>query len=233
MGVTVKRAAQPHELTAILRKFKAVTLVTHWRFTRLLPEDIVDDSVLLRALISPKGRVQQAISRTVSECDPGLLEDEAASNVHDHPLRERLATVLNSIAAASHALYKEPSDTLPSDGNGASARLIERLTRTELEQAFPGLIAFGRSVEFSDGMRSVQEVVNAIPEDFNGTLDLTTCNSVILGKAIKASHPNCLVAMNRYPTALHVRLPLYKLVIEDLARHPVSFADALMRFHTN
>src|SRR5205085_1094422 len=107
----------------------------------------------------------------------------------------RLASALNSVAAASQSLYKLSDDVSLPGISAAESPVIERLTRVELEQAFPGLIAFGRSVEFSDGMRSVHEVVTAVPKGFNGLLDLTTCNSVILGKAIKAGHPDCLVAM--------------------------------------
>jgi hypothetical protein len=231
MGVTVRRAAKPHDLTDLLQNFKVVTLVTHWRFTRLLPEDIIDVHGLLHALAVPEGHVQEAVRRAILARGPELLDEEMVFNAQTADLRERLASTLSAIAAASHALYGATSDDLPSAGNGASPNTIERLTRSDLEQAFPGLIAFGRSVEFSDGMRSIQEVVEAVPNGFNGMLDLTTCNSVILGKAIKARHPYCLVAMNRYATALHVRMAIYKLVIEDLARRASPFADALSRFH--
>jgi len=233
LGVTVRRAARLDDFTDLLRSKKVVTLVTHWRFTRLLPEDIVDERDLWHALVAPEGRVQRAVARAVSRIDPELLVEEEARAPRASSLRERLSVALNSVAAASHALYRASNEPLSPDWNGAPSGVIERLTRTELEQAFPSLIAFGRSVEFSDRMFAVQEVVAAVPNGFDGLLDLTTCNSVILGKAIKAKHPDCLVAMNRYATALHVRMPLYKLVIEELARRAAPFADTLSKFHTN
>jgi hypothetical protein len=233
MGVMVMRSTQPDGLTDLLLNFKAVTLVTHWRFMRVLPEDIVDVHGLLRALATPDGRVQLAVAQAVSERDPKLLKEQADSDAQIYALRERLASALNSVVTASHALYTAAGDDLRFAEGGVSAPMLERLTRTELEQTFPDLIAFGKSVEFSDRMHGVQKVVDAVPKGFNGTLDLTTCSSVVLGKAIKASHPDCLVAMNRYATALHVRMPLYKLVIEELEQRPAIFADALSRFHTN
>jgi hypothetical protein len=233
LGVTVSRATRPQELTELLTTFKAVTLVTHWRFMRLLPEDIIDVRGLLHALTTAEERVPQAVGRAVAAHDPGLLAAAAGNAAHLDELRARLASALNAIVAASHALYRPTGNDLPSAQRGDSANALDRLTRVELEQAFPDLIAFGRSVEFSDRMYGVPEVVEAVPRGFNGMLDLTTCNSVILGKAIKARHPDCLVAMNRYATALHVRMPLYQLVIEHLAQRPTTFADALTKFHTN
>lgn len=232
LGVTVRRDGRLADLTNLMRHFKVVTLVTHWRFTTLLPEDIIDPNALWHALTFPESRVQQAIARAASGFDPKLFSEKAFYEQFD-TLGTRLATVLNSVISASHALYSVSNHASPLDMNVAASPMIERLTRVELEQSFPELIAFGRSVEFSDGMRCVPEIVTAVPKGFDGLLDLTTCSSVILGKAIKTSHPDCLVAMNRYATALHVRMPLYKLVIEDLARRPSVFADALARFHTN
>jgi hypothetical protein len=233
LDVTVRRAARLSEFTELLRNFKVVTLVTHWRFTRLSPDDILDPRALWRALAAPEGHVQQAVARSVSRSDPELLAQEETGRARDSSLRERLATTLNSIAAAAHALYGGPNSAVLTDLQGASPGVIERLTRVELEQAFPGLIAFGKSVEFSEGMLAVQNVADAVPHGFDGVLDLTMCNSVILGKAIKAKHPDCLVAMNRYAIDLYVGMPIYKLVIEDLARRPAPFTDTLSKFHTN
>jgi hypothetical protein len=233
LGVTVLRGVRLSDLTELLAKFKVVTLVTHWRFTRLIPEDILDAYGLCRLLILSESRMHAAVARAVSDHDPTLLEKASAPSVQLQELRERLAAALNHVTATSHALYKASDGTMPPLGAVASNGMLERLTRVEIEQSFPGLIAFGRSVEMSDGMRSVQEVVQAVPEGFAGLLDLTTCNSVILGKAIKAHHPECIVAMNRYAIPLHVRMPLYKLVIQDLAACPSPYADALSRFHTN
>jgi hypothetical protein len=233
MGVTVRRDAHLNDLTDLLRKFKVVTLVTHWRFMRVLPGDIIDVHGLWRALASPEGRVQLAVAKEVSLNDPSLLATEPVATERQQVVRERLAAALTSVAAASHALYKSSDGTARPVEVGRPGGVLERLTRVELEQSFPGLIAFGKSVELSDRMYGVQEIVAGVPEGFSGLLDLTTCNSVILGKAIKARHPDCLVAVNRYETPLHVRMPLYKLVIQQLTQRDTSYADALARFHTN
>lgn len=233
LGVTVCLTVTPGELTELLRNFKVVTFVTHWRFTRLLPEDLIDVDGLLNSLARPASRVQWAVRQALLARDPDVLADTSRWAERATGVRERLTLALSAIAVASHALYRSVADDAPPAEDQYRTDELERLTRVELERAFPNQVAFGKSVEFSDGMRSVQDVVDAVPVGFNGTFDLTSCNSVILGKAIKASHPNCLVAMNRYPTDLYVRMPIYKLAIEYLNENHIPFTEALIRFHTN
>jgi hypothetical protein len=233
LGVSVVRWADLSNLSKLLSQFKVVTLVTHWCFMELGPEDILDLHQLWMSLSTPSGRVHLAVARAVSEEDPTLLAATNATQLESTDIRLRLANALTTIVAASHRPYKTSDETMGAETGGASNKVLERLTRVELEQSFAGLIAPGKSVEFSDCMRGVNEIVAGVPATFDGLLDLTTCNSVILGKAIKSSRPNCVVAMNRYGTPLHVRMPLYKLVIEDLARRPAPYADTLSRFHKN
>jgi hypothetical protein len=233
LGVHVVRAAELCHLVDLLSRFKVVTLVTHWRFMKLRPEDILDVRLLWESLSAPPGRVHSAVARAVSKEDPNLLDATNAPHLESADIRFRLANSLTSVVVASHRAYKTSEDTTGADPVAPPGDTLERLTRVELEQSFAGLIAPGKSVELSDCMRGVNEIVASVPATFDGLFDLTTCNSVILGKAIKASRPHCVVAMNRYETALHVRMPLYKLVIEDLSRRPGPYADTLSRFHKN
>lgn len=78
-------------------------------------------------------------------------------------------------------------------------------------------------------MKTIPEVIGTVPLDFSGLLDLTICNSVILGKAIKNFRGACFVAVSRYPAELHVRLGLYLLALRMIARKRMSFIDALSR----
>jgi hypothetical protein len=233
LGVCVVRAADLGDLSNLLARFKVITIVTHWRFMKLRPEDILDIHQLWESLATPASRVHSAVARALSKEDPTLLAAASSSQVDSADFRLRLAGALTSVVVASHRAYKVSDNSSETESVPAPNEVLERLTRIELEQSFAGLIAPGKSVEFSDCMRGVSEIVASVPKGFSGLLDLTTCNSVILGKAIKSSRPNCVVAMNRYETPLHVRMPLYKLVIEELARSPSPYADTLSRFHKN
>lgn len=231
LGVHVVRSADLQKTSELLARFKVVTLVTHWRFMKILPEDILDVRQLWESLATPNGRVHSAVARAVSKEDPPLLEAAQAPFVASADFRLRLANALTAVVAAAHRPYNMAYETSGAETVDVSDGTLERLTRVELEESFAGLIAPGKCVEFSDCMRAVGEIVSSVPARFDGVLDLTSCSSVILGKAIKVIHQNCVVAMNRYETFLHVGMPRYKLVIEDLARKPAPYVDILSRYH--
>jgi hypothetical protein len=131
----------------------------------------------------------------------------------------------NCVLAAGHREYSATSRTPL-----LLTRIPEwRLTRPALEVAYGNAIAPGRAVEFADGMRTIAEVVTALPRRYAGFLDMTVCNSVILGEAIKAARPHCIVAVNHYPTEPHIRLLLYRRMMRRLRRHPEDFRVAIGR----
>lgn len=232
-GVRVLRGARAGDMPELFHRFQVVTLVTHWRFPSILPEEILDERALLLALAAPAGRMQQAASRAVRTRTPEIFDNGDAQTLAASPdrLRATLAAALNRVAADAHAHYNSEGDApQPAPTSDDPEDALLRLTRDELEHVFDGLIAPGKSLEFADGMASSRDLVAAIPAGYDGVLDLTTCNSVIPGKAVKRVHKDCLVAMNRRAAALHVRMSKYKLIIEELRRRPAPFPDTMMRF---
>jgi hypothetical protein len=105
-------------------------------------------------------------------------------------------------------------------------RLPQRLTRVRLELAFPENVEPAPCVEFHDGLQPVAAVLTQFPASYRGVVDLTVCNSVILGDAIKLVHRECLVTMNRYPADLVDRMIFYDLVIASLVRKSRPYRDA-------
>jgi len=234
LGVTVNRAAQLADLVTLLREFKVVTLVTHWRFMRFRPTDVLDPVGFLSAVRRPRTLVEHAVQRGFKEFHRELLDEGVLYGSPEH-LRVRMVEVLNEIIAVAHRLYQpdkgigEVDDNAQPEAGLSDSRSLDRLTRAALELSFPREIASGKAVEFVDGMKTISEIVDQIPITFTGLLDLTICNSVILGEAIKNSRPECLVAVNRYPAELHVRLGMYRLTILMLSRRHMSYMDALSR----
>jgi hypothetical protein len=49
------------------------------------------------------------------------------------------------------------------------------------------------SIEFFDGLMPYSQVLSAIPEDFDGILDLCVCHPVVFVDAIVRARPGCLV----------------------------------------
>lgn len=234
LDVTVNRRLRLADLTDLLGRFRVVTLVAHWRFTRIRPEDILDVFSFLEALQAPQSRVQQSLLQAFTERSPQLLNG-SLSGYTSTELQEKVAETINSVIAAAHALYRTggaKGGAPVSDDEGLDVRPLDRLTRVAVEQAFPSYIVPGRAIEFSEGMYSVEEILNVIPYSFSGLLDLTVCNSVIIGEVIKNYRPDCRVAVNRYPAELYVRMALYKQAITLLSRHPAPYMDVLTKIHT-
>ena len=86
-------------------------------------------------------------------------------------------------------------------------------------------------IEFSDGLHTTPELIQSIPIDFSGLLDLTICHSVIPAADIR-SERRCLVAGNRKPAELRSRMYLYGLEIELLAKNPRPFVDVIKEVHS-
>jgi hypothetical protein len=214
-GVTLVRDAKLADFGALAARFPIVTFVSHWRFRALRVPELNDfDALVLRLEEAPN-----ALVRAIREAL--LVQDrEALRDSH------RLVNAFNSVLRTAHSEYVTDRHE--------SVLLMkippQRLTRSAIEKAFPDFITPAPAVEFADGMKTTNEVVDAIPLDFAGLLDLTVCNSAILGDIIKAARPSCTVAVNRYPTEPHIRLVLYHHIIDELARRTAPFAEAMACF---
>jgi hypothetical protein len=84
----------------------------------------------------------------------------------------------------------------------------------------------GDQVEFSDGLRSLDEVVAQVPVRPGAILDLTICYSTVLADAIKWKHPEWQVRSNEEQAPLKFGLLFYKHKIKRLTLSPINYLDA-------
>jgi hypothetical protein len=231
-GVTVCYDARLADLNDLLNRFPVVTLVAHWRFASVEPEDILNAPRLLELLQAPQADLAQAIRGAFEILDARLLQKETARRLSGAELRQRVAEVIRTTADEAERLYWDDSAGSHFNPHQMQDGLRDRLTRWEFEQAFPDCIVPARPVEFSDGMFTVPELIEAVPQDFRGMFDLTVCNSVIPANSIRHRRPNCLVAANRRPAELRSRMYLYGLEISTLAKRPMPFIDVIKHVHT-
>lgn len=87
------------------------------------------------------------------------------------------------------------------------------------------------AIEYADGPRSLHEVVEALPADFAGVVDLTVCNSTRAIAAIKRARPRCSVLANRDATRLDLRLAMYRQVLRLVDRERTCYLEAAHRVH--
>lgn len=216
LGVTVVRSATLADVTSLTKRFHVVSILAHAPSAGIEAGDIVRPQLFVetaRAGTSPdQKRIRRILRCGGVELDPGAPP----------PSADRVAAILNAVLWTSR-----PSEP----------RRRGQLDRTHVEDAFPGAIGAAPVLELHDGLHSLGAVRAAIAGDFDGVLDLSACTSVVLAEAFKRSTEKYVVLGTRRTTHPRLRLTLYALWLEELARArgPVRFtkvvdvvADALM-----
>jgi hypothetical protein len=161
-------------------------------------------------------RIRAHLGNTVTAEDSGNGEDE----------RERLCSALNSLLDEGRTSAGADS---PMGHGGLSAlqfRWYER--RAIVEASMPGAFRGGAAVEFAGGFRTIEEIAGAISPSYAGTLDLTICQSVLLGETIRRKCGKCLVLTSAETTSMDFRFAVYHQVIEILARSSRPFEDVVI-----
>jgi hypothetical protein len=221
LGVTVVSVARPNELRELFGRFEVVTLVGHFRLARVMPSDVLDTRRLLELVRQPLDDVQRELRAWCERNDPGLLRDDPT------PPQERLAAAIDALVAAAHADYTRYSTWNPSDVRAPADELpplFARLTRVAFEESLgPTILPAAPAVELLDGLFTIPAVVEVVPEEFSGVIDLGLCNSVILGGAIRRRRERPRALIGRWLADAVVPWSVYNLVIQELAIKPAPY----------
>jgi len=86
------------------------------------------------------------------------------------------------------------------------------------------------ALALADGMMKMDEFVQALPTDFNGVLDLASCQGGNIFDKLKAQCPSCQVQASQLQTPLNYRLFAYPLVIELINKNKrISYHEAYIQ----
>lgn len=229
-GVNVIRHATISTLTTLLHDHFIVTIVTHSAWPPIRENDLHHPQSLVDAIQRRRGPVPEALKAIL--LNGGAIGPQG-SFVTTQNLARELTQWLRKVTEDAHTWFGRGVDEFTSSLEADSSVLpLRYLTRPALELAFPDEIAPGRAIELRDGLHTLPELIAAIPQAFSGILDLTICNSAILGPAIKLARPDCLVAVNRALADPDVRFVRYRVVIKSLRRHPAPFGKVLAEVHS-
>lgn len=235
MGVAVVTRVNREQLMELLRHRRVVTVMAHWRFDRIVPDDIVDTEKILAELELGSTSVRRALAASIVERGAGWLLQPATKN-STRESREELARQLDGIAEDSTRAYRRSigrwrvaTESLGSAGEVSSAHERIALPRPVLEAEFPGSLRQGRAVELGDGFVTISQFTESIPQGFAGVLDLSICNSIFLAEAVKRVRRDCLVVTNEQPAVVLSRFLRYVYTIRELKRSRGSYVDALLR----
>jgi hypothetical protein len=205
LGVALVERATLAELHCAVAAWPVTTLVAHWRSARFRPPDIAD-AASVRAYLTKAG-----------------VTLPPANGNHEH---EALCAALNAVL--DQGTGDAAADTPMSHG-GLSAQQFRWHERREvIEAALPGSFRGGAAVEFAGGFHTIAEITAGFAPAYAGTLDLTVCQSVLLGEMVRAKCPKSLVLSSAETTSMDFRFAVYHQVIEILARSPRPFEDAVI-----
>ena len=200
LGVRVAGGATFADFLRIVCEAPVVTLVAHWRSARFRREDIAD-AAAVRAYLEQHAN----------------LADSAAE-----PAWDRLNALLDRIAG------EDEENPAGSSGYEAARQYRWQGARAQIEPGLGGAVRGGAAVEFADGFHLVGEIVAGIPAGYAGTLDLTVCQSVMLGEEVKRKCRHSLVLTSSGLASMDYRFALYRQVLELLAARPQPFEDAVV-----
>jgi hypothetical protein len=213
-GVSVIERATLADLHKTLPAYPVTTLMAHWRSARFRPDDI-----------SRTSRVAEYLAERAAAPDALRASDGT----------QGLAADLNRLLdeGTSNAEGSKAAGGITAD----QYRWHER--RQKIEAALPGAFRGGAAVEFAGGFCNIAEISGGIAATYAGILDLTVCQSVLLGEMVRRKCPRCLVLTSAEEVSMDFRLAAYHQAIEILARSPrpyenlvVDIRKAMLRYGT-
>lgn len=115
-------------------------------------------------------------------------------------------------------------------------KILENATLNDFEkelEKYQVIILFshwvGSQVEFSDGLRDIDNVVDAIPQSFNGVIDLCVCHPNQLAKKIREARPNVTVKYTAAPATPLMWLNFYSILFHHLHEKPADYVSSLVQ----
>jgi hypothetical protein len=182
-------------------RYRVTTLVAQWRDARFLPDDIADEVAATHHL-ARSGECTEAL-------DPASL-----------------AVVLNRLTGISQPCANNRGAMSRSEMVQAQYDWFSK--RREFERRYPGLVRGGAGVEFSRGFCTIAEILEGIPAAYSETLDLTVCQSVLLGEEIRRRCVGCSVLVNADLTSFDLRFAWYHQAVTLIHRQPQAWEDAVI-----
>ena len=248
LGVEVVRRARLGDFADLLRTHRVVTLVTHTRLFRAVAiADIKDVTGLRDTLVNPSNALREALRDRLAGPAPADADPEAWECSRSFLLRPKAVgaeselAIAGAVASALTALLREAEACFGQKRLRAELGLdpvrLRPWTRPVLEAELAGHLEPARMIQLADGMITTPALLAALPPEYSGVLDLSTCNSVFLSEAIKRASPRCTVVWNRMLARLLPCVQRYVFILRVLERGATSprekgtssYVDAFLR----
>ena len=113
--------------------------------------------------------------------------------------------------------------------------LVEQLTLEKfrnlfLNDAYDVIILFShwksKTVEFYDGLKTISDIIDAVPLEFSGIIDLCVCHPTELRIRLDKERPNCVVKFSTAKSLPLFWLNFYDTLFTYLQQYDAAYADA-------
>lgn len=215
------------QLSTVLNSCEVVALIAHWRDATVKASDFINVTSFVSKLTAGNNEIARKLREWVSTNFIEQLNAFDNSEASQKELKAMLAKRLNG-ALQELQLYRR--DHIPGTiEHPDSLQYRLYLNRIALEETFIGELSPGNRLELFDGLHSIAEIVEHVPEPYARILDLTSCNSLILGEGIKRLRRDCLVLTNEGPSRLDFRVLFFRGVMEELHREKAPYIETVLR----
>lgn len=211
LGGAVRLGVTAGALKELIASFPVVCLVAHLASSRIESGDIVDPDRALRIISGGDSIVARHLRMKLGEGPPDLGGNP----------RQALAALFEAVLEPTRVWF---ASTVRHDHHRCPAPI---LSRPMLEDCFGAALRRAPVLELCDDLHTARDLVDMIPDAYDGVLDLSVCNSVALGESIKRWRRSCLVIENAYLARIDLRLARYALAMTMLARRPGLYTDTL------
>jgi hypothetical protein len=213
LGATVVTDVTAPVLRELLERWPVVSLLAHSLSVPVRSDDVIAPRAILEIVRDGRTIVARQVRDALAN---RRWTDE------DTALRREVAVALDDALAPTRAWTQT---TVRTERAGRPARF---LSRAMLEACFGAALRHAPVLELCDGVKTMDELLAAIPPGFARVLDLSVCNSFALGELIKRRHPDSVIVENVFLARVEVRLARYALVLDRLAHAPARYTDALI-----
>jgi hypothetical protein len=220
LGVGVVVGATLADFRRLLTTHQTITLFGHFRGWDVRPEEITDTSALVdafrtapdsawRRLRAEMEKLTPSAMGGLGAGDPSLMAATLSEVMESQPLFDE--------APACAERMRYPTAYWPWKNRQALAAVLPSLAKP-------------RVYEFRNGLVRLDEIIDAIPDSFAGTIDFIVCNSIFIAEAAQ-QRPRCRIIASYGVQNLGRRALIYEAILKTMQQQDLKYLDAAEQLH--
>jgi hypothetical protein len=214
---TVAAATKADFIEAFGGGKSVIIVLAHWKGSRLLGRDILADPSEVVASMAgvPLPNFSPAtIDAVLGRCRVALGQVSHLVNAVER--REDFASRLNDLIIQDPTPLPGLFPSELEEGLVVGDIWLETWHRNALDAMARSKIAPGNCIEFRDGLQNPVDLAQQVPASWKGLVDLTMCQSVILGHLIKMGRADRGILTRRKPLDAAIAVTILRRLIVDI-----------------